>query len=463
MDTPTTEALERFRGALAIDTVWPDGVREDSPEGERAAGKLRQFQDYLVSSYPAFHARCERHEFGPWGVAYRWAGTGSGGDPILLIAHYDVVPAEAGHWSVPPFSATVSGGFVISRGTLDTKNTLIGALEAAEGLASSGFKPRRDIWFAFGGDEERSGTRGAQAMAAWFASRGIRFEWLLDEGGVVARGEFPGVNEPIALIGVEEKGFLDLELIVRQEPGHASRPPKTQAVGVLARALLRLSKKPFPFALTPTVERFFYLLGARTGGIRGFAMRHARALGPLFFRLAAVSPAVTSFLRTTLAMTQLSGSHADNVLPSEAKAVLNLRLLPGWTVEKAEARVRKIVSDSRVIVRVSPERAANEPTVAGSRVARGEGPGWKEVAAATVKAFPDSVPVPYLVTATTDSRHYAGLCEAVYRFAPVDLDASQIALMHNHDERISLENFGRGIEFYRALIGAQGEGSGEKN
>jgi carboxypeptidase PM20D1 len=157
-------------------------------------------------------------------------------------------------------------------------------------------------------------------------------------------------------------------------------------------------------------------------------------------------------------MTQLSGSDADNVLPSEARAVLNLRLLPGWTIEDAVQRVRKIVRDPRVEVTVNPDRGANNPVPAPRTVALGEGPGWKEVTHAVSSAFPEAASVPYLVTATTDSRHYADLCDAVYRFAPVELDGAGIGLIHNHDERISVENYVTGIVFYNALIGAMGKG-----
>lgn len=450
-------SAERFRAALRINTVWPERAEADGDDVKAALMRLERFQDFIDDSYPAFRAATERHVFGPFAVAYRWPGKDSSALPVLLAAHYDVVPVEPEKWSVDPFEAETREGHIIARGSLDTKNTLIGALEAAETHAASGFVPSRDIWFAFGGDEERSGINGAKAMAAWFLEKGITFDWMLDEGGLVAVGEFPGVNVPIALVGVEEKGFLDIELTVRQAPGHSSRPPDVQAVAVLARALARLARKPFPFALTPTVERFFASLGDHASGLRGFAMRHARAFGPLFFRIAAVSPAVASFLRTTLAMTQLFGSEADNVLPSEARAVLNLRLLPGWTVTRATERVRRIVNDSRVEVSVSRDRTANDPTPASQTVARGEGPGWKEVISAISASFPEAVSVPFLVNATTDSRHYAAVCGAIYRFAPLMLDGSGIALMHNHDERISLDNFGRGISFYRALIGTMGE------
>ncbi|OHE69370.1 MAG: hypothetical protein A2001_03245 [Treponema sp. GWC1_61_84] len=454
--------LERFRAALRIRTDWPEGVAAGSPEAEAAEAALLEFQDLLATNYPAFHAVAERTVLGPYAVLYRWpAADGAAGSvaadpnlPVLLMAHYDVVPAENGHWTVDPFGALVKDGYVWARGAIDTKASLVCALEAAEALASSGFRPQRDLWFAFGGDEERSGMLGAREAAAWLAGRGIRFAWTLDEGSAVTDGILPGVKTPLALVGVEEKGFLDIELTVAQKPGHASRPPRVQAVAVLGRALDRLSRRPFPFSLTPATETFFKELAPFAGGIRSLAMAHPRLFAPLLFASADASPETAALLRTTVAMTQLSGSKADNVLPSEAKAVLNLRILPGWTIDGSLEFVRRAIGDPRVRVSASPSRAANEPVSASPEVARGCGAGWAALGAAIGASFPEAAILPYMVTATTDSRHFAKIGGAVYRFAPLKLDARELARVHGHDERISLENFSAGIEFYRVLITA---------
>ncbi len=453
MTTHDSASLERFRSALRIRTVWPEGASAESPEAAEAERALGEFQDFLKAAYPAFHAVAERTVLSRFGVVYRWpAAAPSAEKPVLFLAHYDVVPVERENWTVDPFSAEVIDGYVYARGTLDTKGSLIGIMEAVEKLAAAGFRPKRDIYLAWGGDEERSGTHGAVRTAAYFAERGIAFAWTLDEGSVVADGILSGVKRPLALVGVEEKGFLNLELTVRQKPGHASRPPAVQAAAVLGAALARLGKKRFPWALTDTVEAFFKSLAAEMPPLRAFALANARALGPLFFKVAATTPDTAALLRTTLAMTQLSGSPTDNVLPSEAKAVLNLRLLSGWTVERATAWVRRAVADDRVEVAVSSARAANDPIIASAAVAQGRGVGWSEVVSSIEAAFPDAMILPYLVTATTDSRHYAPLCDAVYRFVPLKLRSADLDLIHGHDERIAIDNFIAGIDFYRSLI-----------
>lgn len=450
----SAESVERFRAALRHRTVWDDEAEQDPAAAAAATERLSGFQSWLAEAYPAFNAAAEREVPSPFAVIYRWPGKDPDLDPVLLLAHYDVVPAEAASWTHEPFAADLQDGFVWARGALDTKNTLICTMEAVESLAAEGFVPERDIYLAFGGDEERSGALGAKKTAELFDERDLRFAWCLDEGSIVSVGLLAGVEKPLAIVGVEEKGFLDIELSVPQSPGHASRPPKVQAVAVLGRALHRISRKPFPWRLTSTVEVFFWRISPYVPFARALALANARKLDKTFFALAGNSPETAALMRTTVAMTQLEGSPADNVMPSEAKAILNLRLLHPWTVEKAVDYIRKAVRDPRVTVRVSPAREASDPVPAAEGAATGTALGWETIAPAIEASFPDAATMPFLVTATTDSRHYAGLCGAIYRFGPVALDGGELARIHGIDERISLDNIAAGIAFYRHLVEA---------
>jgi carboxypeptidase PM20D1 len=443
------EPLDRFREAIRIKTDWPDAAAPEDSPGEAA---LTRFQDFLAGSYPAFHNIAERRVLSPYSLVYRWPGGGGGAEkPVLILAHYDVVPAETEKWTADPFGAELRDGYVYGRGTLDMKGILTGIMEAAERLCAGGFKPRRDVWFAFGGDEERTGSQGAKLTAAWFAGQGLSFSWILDEGTPIADNMIRGVTSPLGLFGIEEKGYLSLDLTVRQKPGHASRPPKVQAAAVLARALERVANRPFPFRLGPTVEGFFRDLAPLAPQPMGFFMRRARLLGPLFFAAVAGSPDIASMLRTTVAMTQLEGSAADNVMPSAVRAVINLRLLPPWTVESAAGFIKKAVRDERV--EVSIHGLATNPVPAGREHTRGSGPGWKEMAAALEAASPGNPALPFLMVATTDSRHYLELSGSIFRFSPHKLNPEELARIHGHDERISVENFNRGIRFYETLLG----------
>ncbi|MDR2159281.1 MAG: M20/M25/M40 family metallo-hydrolase [Treponema sp.] len=451
------DLIKRFRGAVRIKTDWPPGALPGDAEAE---APLFRFQDFLAENYPCFHQTAERWSPGPYALIYRWPGTGrkretdtdgqSEDGPVLILAHYDVVPAEREKWKTDPFGAELKEGFIYGRGTLDMKGILIAIMEGAETLCAEGFRPQRDIWFAFGGDEERAGALGAMTTAMWFAERGLRFAWVLDEGSPVAEGQIKGIERPLALFGIEEKGFLSLELKVIQQPGHASRPPRVQAAAVLARALCRIDRRPFPFRLTPTAERFFARLAPLASGPQAFVMARARALGPLFFAAAASGPDVASLLRTTMAMTQLEGSAADNVMPSEVRAVINLRLLYPWTVERAVDFIKRAVNDDRVEVKI--HGLGTNPVPANPAHVRGTGPGWKEMEEALGAVYPGVPAVVFIMVATTDSRHYQDLAGGIFRFSPHQLTPGELNRVHGHDERISVDNLRRGVEFYTRLF-----------
>jgi carboxypeptidase PM20D1 len=441
--------VERFRSAIRIKTDWPARARAGDPEAE---APLLRFQDFLAEAYPAFHGAAERFCLSPYSALYRWPGRQSG-DPALFLAHYDVVPAETAKWTADPFGAELRDGYIYGRGALDMKCITLGIMESADALCRRGFKPARDVWIALGGDEERAGVQGALKAAGWFRERGLRFSFILDEGTPVAEGQIRGVDKPLALVGIEEKGYLSVELAVDQKPGHASQPPEQQAAAVLSGALLRLSRRPFPWRLTPAVEAFFKRLGPHAPGITGFAMGRARLLGPLFFRAAGVSPATRALLRTTIAMTQLEGSATDNVMPSTVRAVLNLRLLPPWTVETAVRRIQEVIADERV--HVSVYGLATNPVEAGPGQAAMTSAGWTEIRAALNEAFSDlgELPaLPFLMLATTDSRHYQDCSSTIFRFSPLRLTPEELSRIHGHDERISLDNLDRCLRFYTALM-----------
>ena len=449
------EFIERFREALRIKTDW-------QTDEAAAVASLTQFQDFLVKTYPVFHQNTERWVLSPYSVAYRWRGHAAESAPadkphdklpvlpVLLVGHYDVVPAETAKWTVDPFGAEIKDGFVYSRGALDMKHIIAAMMESAENLCKRGFKPERDVWIVLGGDEERNGIKGAKETAKWFKEKEIKFSFIFDEGTPIALNQIKGINKPLALIGIEEKGYLSLNLTVEQKPGHASQPPQEQAAAVLAGALLRLSRRPFPWLLTPAVESFFKQLGFHAHGLQAFVMKHARALGPLFFKAAATTPATRALVRNTIAMTQLEGSSADNVLPSKVRAVINIRLLPPWTVEKAIEWITKVIKDERV--NVSILGLGTNPTEAGPGQAEQKSPGWKEITSALNNSFPGVPALPFLMPATTDSRHYKDLSPYIFRFNPCILTPDELSRVHGHDERISFENLEYGLKFYTALF-----------
>ena len=438
----TLAAARRLAGALRIPTVsHSDTAASRGPEWAEMHAHLRR-------SFPRVHAALRREAVGN-SLLFTWAGTDPALAPVVLMGHLDVVPVEPGTegaWTRPPFGGEVAEGFVWGRGALDDKLGVLGALEAAEGLLAEGFRPRRTVLLAFGADEEVGGREGAARIAALLRARGVRPEWVLDEGGAVTRGMMPGVEAPVAMVGVAEKGFVSVELVARGEGGHSSMPPRQTAVGVLARAVSRLEAEPLPGGIRGATAMLF----DHAGPEMPFGMRLVFAnrwlFGPLLERRLAASPATDAALRTTTAATVFQAGTKDNVLPARARAVVNFRILPGDSVAGVLAHVRRTVDDARVRARVVG--FASEPSpVSGTETA-----GFRAVQRSIRQVFPDAVVAPYLVVGATDARHFHGLSPHVYRFLPVRVTSGDLARMHGTDERVSVAGYADAVRFYAQLL-----------
>ncbi len=321
----------------------------------------------LTELYPRIHATLElEHLDGP-GLLYRWPGRVTG-DALILMAHWDVVPADEEGWTHEPFDAALTTEpdgtqRVWGRGAIDDKGALAGILEAVEGLLENGFQPENDVYLSFGGDEEVQGSAAERAVAV-LQERGVAVDFVLDEGGAVVQGQFPGVAEPTAVIGIAEKGIATIELRAREPGGHAAHPPRSgrTATSRLARAILRVSRA-VPAGLPPTVYPMFAALGSRARGLLGVAYRHPRLFRPVLVRaLARGSDEANALIRTTRVVTRLRGAAADNVLPEVALAVVNMRIVVGSTIDKEVDRIRRDVGDERITVRVV--RGSDPPPVA---------------------------------------------------------------------------------------------------
>jgi carboxypeptidase PM20D1 len=438
---PAGTPLERFRRLLRIPTVAPDGTDSDGWDAFDA------FRAALVEEYPRVHGELEREVVAGHSLLYRWRGEPEG-DPLVLMAHYDVVPATDDGWTHPPFAAELDdAGVLWGRGTIDDKGELVAILEAVESLLADGFVPPRDVYLSFGHNEETYGS-GARAIVALLAERGIRPGLVLDEGGAVVADAFPGLTRPAAAIGVSEKGLTDFRLSVEQGGGHASTPPRMAATVRLARAVLRLERHPFPMRLSPPVQRMLEVIGANSSGALGTLFRNVRfARGPVARVMARLGAETRAMVHTTMAVTQLAGSAASNVLAERATANVNVRIAIGSSVAETEEHLRRAIRDDLVRIEVI---APSEP----SPVSPDAGPAWDAITAAVGVAFPDAVPVPYVMFAASDSRHFTGISDHVYRFSGIRLSGSERAALHAIDERIPVQHWFEGITFFRALIQA---------
>ncbi|WP_210478928.1 M20/M25/M40 family metallo-hydrolase [Naasia sp. SYSU D00948] len=432
-----TARLERFRAMLSVPTV--SGPHPPDPAFE-------EFLALLPELYPAVHAELSREVVAGHTLLYRWQGR-SAGRPTVLLAHYDVVPADAERWRHPPFAATVTPeGRIVGRGTLDDKGALAALLEAVEGLVEEGFRPRCDVYLCFGHDEEVAG-RGAAAVARLLEGRGVRPALVLDEGGaVVEAGTVRGVDRPLAVVGVTEKGVATLRLTVEQKGGHASAPPRLPATARLVRAADRIRRTRFPARLSPAAVSFVRTLAPHARGLTGLAFRSVRISRPLLARLfAALGDETRAMVCTTATITELSGSARPNVLAERASATVNVRIAAGSSVAEALARVRAAVRDRDVRIEVL-ESAEPSP------VSLSSGPDWEAIAEAAAAIAPDAVVTPYVMLAASDGRHFATISTAVYRFTPFRMDSAARASIHGVDESIGVDTWLDGISFYRRLL-----------
>ncbi|CAN5181142.1 M20 family peptidase [soil metagenome] len=439
----TDQAVQHLRELVRIPTV--SRADESRVEWEH----FDAFVAAVARLYPLVHSRLELELVGHT-MLFRWPG-GSPGDPVLLMGHYDVVAAEDAGWEHPPFAAELTGEgdeqLLWGRGAIDDKGAVVAILEAVERQLGAGLVPRHDVYLSFGHDEETGGT-GAKAVAELFASRGIRPAFVLDEGGAIVEGAFPGVSAPIAVVGVSEKGMTVVRLVVEQAGGHASTPPKVTATTRLARAVVRVGANPFPAGLNPAVMEMFGVIGKHARGAIGFAFRNARLLRPvLLVVFRGISDETAAMTRTTAAVTMLEAGLAENALAERATATISLRVAIGSTVADAVEHLRRAIRDDRVAIEVIQPA---EP----SPISPSSGAAWDALAATVERTHPGVVVTPYAQTGGTDSRQFTGLSRNVYRFTPFELSKAERDALHAVNERIHVATWLHGIEFYAALLKA---------
>lgn len=428
---PVADALA---AALRIPTVSVEAGVVDA----EAHAALR---DLLEARFPSLHAALRQERIAEHSLLYTWAGADPAAEPILLLAHLDVVPVDpAAPWTVPPFEGRIADGHVWGRGALDDKQSVIAILSAVEHLIGQGHRPRRTILLAFGHDEE-SGGSGARAIADHLGGR--RLAAVLDEGGLVLDGALDGLSAPAAMIGIAEKGYASVELVARGEGGHSSMPPPSTAAGRIGRAVARIEAHPMPAALAGPTAAMFDALAPEMDWPMRVVLTNRWLFGPVVRRIMERKPSSNATLRTTAAVTRLSGSPKDNVLPPEARATVNFRLLPGDSSADALAHVREVIDDPAIEVALIPG-ITSEP----SPVSRTDGPEWDALRAAIRETWPEAVVAPYLTVGATDARAFTGLSERVWRFSPMRVHDDDLARIHGRDERIAIDELARMVGFY---------------
>ena len=479
---PTDEAPVEFDKDAAVDALrelvvcktvsYMDPALEDDAEFEKLISKL-------PTLYPHVFEVCEFTRLPDRGLLFRWKGKTQGA-PAVLMAHYDVVPVDESGWDKPAFEGVIADGCLWGRGTLDTKGTVNGVLFSANHLMAEGFVPDHDVYFAFSGGEEVNG-RGAVHIVDYFEKMGIEPAFVLDEGGAVVEDVFPGVKSPCGLIGIAEKGMMNVRYTAKSQGGHASAPKPGAPVDRLSRACSRVVSLPRKISLTPPAALMFDTLGRYSTFAYKVIFSNIKLFLPVLSLITKKSGGeLNALLRTTVAFTQMQGSSAPNVIPPEASMVSNIRLNPADSMDSMLAYLKKTVDDEGVEITVEggprdtnqsafeskgsrveedPSSKHEEPSSQSrgsnfnpSRISTTDSEGWNTVASAVASTWKGCIVSPYLMVQCSDSRHYGRISDKVYRFSAMDLTSEERATIHGHNERVRLEAIQRTVEFYIRLM-----------
>ena len=432
------KTVETLRMLVRFKTIsYRDSSLEDDAEFEGLINALPEL-------YPNVFKKCEFSRLPDRALLFKWSGKQEG-EPTVLMAHYDVVPVNEEAWDKPPFEAVLEDGVIWGRGTLDTKVTFNGILSAADHLISEGFVPENDIYFAFSGGEEING-KGASNIVDYFEQNDITLGLVVDEGGAVVENVFPGVKSPCGLIGIAEKGMMDVKYTAKSAGGHASAPKPHTPVGLLSMACCKMENRPFKFHITKPVAEMFDTLGRHSTLLYRIIFANLWLFSGVLGLLGKIQGGeMNALLRTTVAFTQMQGSSASNVIPPEASMVSNMRLNPADTIDSALEYVKKTVNDDNIEIGVI--HGMNP-----SRISKTDCEAYQKVARAVSETWNGCIVSPYLMVQCSDCRHYGRISDKVYRFSAMDMTSEERATIHGNNERIRIEAVNKAVEFYIRLI-----------
>ncbi|MBR2040672.1 MAG: M20/M25/M40 family metallo-hydrolase [Clostridia bacterium] len=432
------KAVENLRELVRYKTVsYADSSLEDDAE-------FKKLIDALPRLYPNVFKVCSFETLPDRALLFKWKGKNNG-NPAVLMAHYDVVPVNEEMWDKPPFGADLIDGVIWGRGTLDTKVTFNGVLFSADTLIAEGFVPENDVYFAFSGGEEING-KGAVNIVNYFKDNSITPEFVVDEGGAVVEDVFPGVKGQIGLIGIAEKGLMNVKYTCKSAGGHASAPKPHTPIGILSKACVSIENHPFKSHLTKPVALMFDTLGRHSNFLYRMIFSNLWLFSGVLDLICKKSGGeLNALMRTTVAFTQGFGSKAPNVIPPEASFVANMRLNPEDNIDSALEYLKKTVNDESVEITLIE---GMNP----SPISKTDCDAFKKVTKAVADTWQIDKISPYLMVQCSDSRHYAQICDKIYKFSAMDLSSEERATIHGNNERIRVEALERAVEFYIRLI-----------
>ncbi len=436
------QIAERIAGAIRFETVSHENAADFDPES------FLGLSAYLADLYPRVHSQLELERVNGYTQLFKWPGSDPDLAPALFMAHLDVVPVEGAavaEWTHPPFSGVIEDGYVWGRGALDVKTGAILWLEAIETLLAEGFTPRRTIYLSLGHDEEIGGVEGAAAVAQLFRDRAIHPAFLFDEGGFILDGYRLLPDATTALVVTAEKAYFTVQLTARGVSGHSSMPPRSTAIGKLARAIHRVEENPMPARLIAPVREMFEAAGPHLPFGERIVFQNLWLTSGLVKRRLLADRVSGPLVRTTFATTLISGGVKDNVIPELAQATINVRRLPGDTPEDVLEHLRRVIDDPEIEIEGTNWGEGAAP-------ASVDGPAFALAAEAIGEVLPDAIVIPGLVPGATDSRHFAGIVDEILRFIPQRADMELIGGAHGRDERAEIEHLADSVAIAVGMV-----------
>jgi carboxypeptidase PM20D1 len=414
------------------------------------SAQFEQFIAYIAKAFPLTHSKLSFERINSFSLLYKWEGKNPALKPAMLMGHYDVVPVIQGTeklWQHKPFDGEIVDGYLYGRGAMDDKTTVMGVLEAVELLLQQGFQPERSFYLSFGHDEEVSGVQGARKTSALLESRKVELEYVIDEGGMIKSDGVAGITKPIAFVGIAEKGYTTLILTSTGEGGHSSMPPPQTSIGMLAEAIDKLQKNPFPASINGAVGHMQDYLAPEMPFLNKLAMANRWLFKPLIINSLAKSNSGNASVRTTTAPTIVDAGVKDNVLPIDAMAKINFRILPGDSVQGVINYVKKVINNEKITVESITTFDSNPSPVSDTASY-----GFRLIHSTIKKCFPDVIVSPNLVVGATDSRFYKNLTPNIFRFMPIRIGDEDLKRVHGTNERISVSDFKNVVRFYMELV-----------
>ncbi|MBN1615485.1 MAG: M20/M25/M40 family metallo-hydrolase [Deltaproteobacteria bacterium] len=425
------EAVELLSRYIQFDTTVPPG-------NERLA------VDFFADLFDREGVSFKTYEADAGRASIRAVLPGSGRkDPIILLNHIDVVPADRSAWHFDPFGGEVRDGYILGRGTLDMKGQGIMELLAFLAMKRGGMSLNRDLIFLATADEEALGFKGVKYLLDNYPED-FRADFVLNEGGIGVSGIVPG--GPLMMIATAEKGPCWLRLTRSGPSGHGSMPHGENALERMVQALHRLFSKEMPLTVTPIVAEYLMNLGIghRVPKEASADERNEGIIGALKESGYIAVPQVAAMVKNTISLNSLHAGVKTNVIPGQAEADLDIRLLPGQRIEDMVQYVRDVLADDAIAVHQMLGNEANESPKDTEY--------YRIIDTVLLEHFPGAVVSPSLLVGTSDSRFFREKGILSYGITPIVISLQEVGLIHGVDERISVDNLLKGTEVTTDLV-----------